>query len=75
MSAFSVLLLGFVTGFSVDIFTGTLGLHTSAMLLTAYLRNFMFKILNQGLVTMIPLILLCKNMGLIGLYLILDRYY
>lgn len=44
MSIFTVLFLGFATGLTIDFFTGTLGLHASALLLTAYLRQYMFKV-------------------------------
>ncbi len=40
-----VILLGFTIGIFVDILYGTLGLHASAAVFTAYARSFVFKIL------------------------------
>ncbi len=39
-----LLLLGFITGFCVDIFTGIIGLHTSATVFIAFIRNQVTKI-------------------------------
>lgn len=40
-----VLILGFITGFTLDLFTKTPGLHASACLLVAYLRPFLISLL------------------------------
>ena len=40
-----VLLLAFLLGLGVDIFYDSLGVHASAMVFTAYIRNFIMKIL------------------------------
>lgn len=40
-----LLLLGFITGLSVDFFTGTIGMHTSAAVFMAYCRIFVLKLL------------------------------
>lgn len=40
-----VLLLGFLVGFFVDVLYDTWGVHTSAAVFTAYVRSFVFKIL------------------------------
>lgn len=38
-----VLLLGFVTGFIVDVFSNTYGMHAAATVLVAYLRPFLIQ--------------------------------
>lgn len=38
MSALMVLLIGFFTGFTLDVFSHTMGMHTMALTLIAYLR-------------------------------------
>jgi hypothetical protein len=38
------MLIGFVTGVTVDIFSNTLGIHASASVLIMYLRPFLFKL-------------------------------
>ncbi|HHM20957.1 MAG TPA: hypothetical protein ENJ20_02935 [Bacteroidetes bacterium] len=40
-----VILLGFLIGFFVDMMYGTWGIHASASVFTAYIRSFIFKIL------------------------------
>ena len=40
-----VILLGFTLGISVDIFTSTLGMHTSATVFLAFVRQFYLKII------------------------------
>lgn len=39
-----LLLIAFVTGLSIDAFSNTYGLHTSSLLVVAYLRPFIFEI-------------------------------
>jgi rod shape-determining protein MreD len=38
LSALAILLIGFFTGFTLDLFTHTLGMHTMALTLLAFLR-------------------------------------
>jgi hypothetical protein len=40
-----VLIIGFITGFTLDLFTKTPGLHASACLMVAYLRPFLISLL------------------------------
>jgi rod shape-determining protein MreD len=40
-----LLLLSFVTGLTIDIFSGTPGMHTSASLLTGFLRPYVLRII------------------------------
>ena len=40
-----VLLLGFITGLCIDVFSDTLGLHTSATVLMAFLRPFVLSVM------------------------------
>lgn len=40
-----VLLIGFITGFTLDLFTKTPGLHASACVLVAYIRPFLITLL------------------------------
>jgi rod shape-determining protein MreD len=40
-----LLVIGFLTGLSIDAFTDTLGLHTSATVLMAFLRPFILRII------------------------------
>jgi rod shape-determining protein MreD len=44
-SRFWVLVLGFITGFTLDMFTKTPGLHASACLIVAYLRTYLINLL------------------------------
>jgi len=45
----ALMLLGFVMGFTVDIFYNSLGLHALALVFTAYLRNYWLTIITpQG---------------------------
>jgi len=44
-SRFWVLVLGFITGFTLDMFTKTPGLHASACLVVAFLRSFLINLL------------------------------
>lgn len=44
-SRFWVLVLGFLTGFTLDLFTKTPGLHASACLLVAFLRSYLITLL------------------------------
>ena len=46
MSPWITLLLGFLLGFFVDMFTGTFGLHTAATLFLTYCRPFVLKLLS-----------------------------
>jgi len=41
-----LLLIGFVTGLTIDVFTNTLGLHTSATVFMAFLRPFILNIIS-----------------------------
>ena len=43
-----LLILGFVTGFIVDIFYNTLGIHSASCVLIAFIRPFVIKILTPG---------------------------
>ena len=45
MQLWVTLLLGFLLGFFMDVFTGTLGLHIAASVFLAYCRAFLLKIL------------------------------
>ena len=38
LSALAILLIGFFTGFTLDLFTHTMGMHTMALTLTAFMR-------------------------------------
>jgi len=40
-----ILLLGFITGFLVDVFYNSLGIHTAACVLMAYLRTYLIRFL------------------------------
>src|SRR6202007_1418185 len=40
-----LLILGFITGLTLDYFTMTMGLHTAACILVAYLRPFIINVL------------------------------
>lgn len=40
-----LLIFGFILGFTMDIFTNTLGLHTSATVLMAFLRPYVLKMI------------------------------
>jgi rod shape-determining protein MreD len=40
-----LLILGFITGLSVDVFTDTLGLHTSATVILTFLRPYILRII------------------------------
>jgi rod shape-determining protein MreD len=44
ISSLAVLLIGFFTGFVLDVFSHTLGLHTMALTLTGYMRPFVLSI-------------------------------
>ncbi len=39
-----LLILGFLTGFTIDIFSGTLGMHASATTIAAYSRPYVLKL-------------------------------
>lgn len=41
------LLIAFFTGFAIDVFNGTIGLHISATLFTAYLRPYVIKLVGE----------------------------
>jgi len=41
-----LLILGFLLGFSIDLFTNTLGMHSSATVFIAFLRPFVLKIIS-----------------------------
>ena len=43
-----LLILGFVTGFVVDIFYDTLGIHTASCVIVAFIRPFVIKTLTPG---------------------------
>lgn len=45
MQIWLTLLLGFLLGFFMDLFTGTFGLHISACVFLAYCRSFVLKVL------------------------------
>ncbi len=45
VSRHQILIFGFLIGLSIDLFSSTIGLHTSAALLLAYLRYFALKYL------------------------------
>lgn len=50
ISRFLLLLIGFVTGLAVDIFSGEIGLHAGACVMLAYLRPMLQKLFTtQGL--------------------------
>lgn len=40
MNILALMLIGFILGFSIDIFYDSLGLHASTLVLIAYLRNY-----------------------------------
>lgn len=44
-SRFWILIIGFILGFTVDIFTKTPGLHASACLVVAYMRSYLINLL------------------------------
>jgi len=48
MPRYQVLLLAFLTGILIDWFSNTLGLHASATVLMAYLRQPVIKLITQG---------------------------
>ena len=41
-----LIIIGFVTGFTIDIFSGTLGMHASATTLAAFVRPFVLNIIS-----------------------------
>lgn len=41
-----VLFIALATGFSIDVFSSTLGMHMSACLMLAFVRNYMLKLLS-----------------------------
>lgn len=43
---YALLLIAFFVGMTIDIFTETPGMHTSALVLVAFLRPLLFKVLN-----------------------------
>lgn len=45
MSALMVLLIGFFTGFTLDVFSHTMGLHTMSLTLMAYLRPMVLSLI------------------------------
>lgn len=45
ISNLALLLIGFFLGFSVDVFSNTLGMHSAATVLIAFLRPFILKML------------------------------
>ena len=45
LPGWALLFLGFLTGLSIDIFSDTLGLHTSATVIMAFLRPFILRII------------------------------
>jgi hypothetical protein len=43
---YNLLIIAFSVGFVIDVFRDTLGMHTSALVLVAFLRPLLFKLLN-----------------------------
>ena len=46
MPAWILLLLSFATGFIIDVFTGTPGMHAAATTLTGYIRPYILKVIS-----------------------------
>ena len=46
ISAWLLLLISFFTGLTVDFFTGTLGMHTSATVLSGFLRPYILRLVS-----------------------------
>lgn len=48
MQRWQLLVLGFFTGLSVDLFTGTYGMHAAAATLIAFIRPFLITVITSG---------------------------
>ena len=46
ISAWLLLLISFITGFTIDIFSGTPGMHASATVLAGFARPFVLRIIS-----------------------------
>lgn len=48
MRRWQLLVLGFLTGLTVDLFTGTYGMHAAATTLLAFIRPFLITVISSG---------------------------